>query len=109
MPDNDLVDVSNINSNLLVLQSFKPSMFLRTAINVLLGFGGVAAFIFLLMGGIQWITAGGDKDAVDKARKKILGALIGLAIVLSSYAILYIMRALFNINLISINISQIGS
>ncbi len=84
-------------------------MFLRTAINVLLGFGGVAAFIFLLMGGIQWITAGGDKDAVDKARKKILGALIGLAIVLSSYAILYIMRALFNINLISINISQIGS
>jgi hypothetical protein len=39
--------------------------------------------------------AGGDKDGLDKARKKISQALIGLAIVFSSYALLRIITILF--------------
>lgn len=42
----------------------------------------------LIIGGIGWITSGGDKGKVEEARNKIVNAVIGLIIVASSYAIL---------------------
>jgi len=42
----------------------------------------------LIIGGLQWITSGGDKGKVEEARNKITAAVIGLIIVASSYAIL---------------------
>jgi hypothetical protein len=53
--------------------------------------------------------AGGDKDAIEKARKKIVNALIGLAIVFSAYAILFVIRVLFNVNLIQFDLNALGS
>jgi len=48
------------------------------------------------------------QQGTEKARKKITAALIGLAIVFSAYALLYILRVLFNIDLIQIDIRQIA-
>jgi hypothetical protein len=76
---------------------------------VLLGTAGVAAFIFLLLGGIQWITSAGDKDAVEKARKRITIAMSGLVIVFSAYIFMYVARALFNVNLIQVELAPIGT
>jgi hypothetical protein len=107
---NDPIRVNTTNTNYAFIQNtLTPSMFVRTAIMTLLGLAGVAAFIYLLWGGIQWITAGGDKDALEKARRKLINALVGLAIVFSSYAILFILRTLFNINLIGWNIARLGT
>jgi hypothetical protein len=89
------------------LVGLTPSRYVTTAIALLLGFSGVFAFIYLLWGGLQWITAGGDKDAVEKARKKIIQALIGLSVVFSAYAIIYIIRVLFQVNLISVTITNL--
>jgi len=91
------------------LNSYKPSQFVTTAINMLLGAGGVMSFIYLLWGGVQWVTAGGDKEGIDKAKRKIMNALIGLVIVFSSYTLLYVIRVLFNINLIQLQIKTIGT
>ena len=44
-------------------------------------------FAFLIMGGIEWITSGGDKNKAESARNKITSAVIGLVIVAASYAI----------------------
>ncbi len=41
----------------------------------------------LVWGAIEWIVSGGEKEAVGKARGKILNALIGLAILAVAYAI----------------------
>lgn len=89
------------------IQSLKPSDLVSKSIELLLGTSGVIAFIYLLMGGIQWITSGGDKEGLDKAKKKITHALVGLAVVFSVYAMVFIIRALFNINTIGVNINQI--
>jgi len=43
---------------------------------------------FLLSGGFDWITSGGDKGKTEKARDKITAAVIGLIIVAASFAIL---------------------
>jgi TRAP-type C4-dicarboxylate transport system permease small subunit len=108
-PAADTASVANVDVAYDPLKTYTPSQFLRTVLNVMLGIAGVVSFIFLLWGGLQWILAGGDKEGTEKARKKITAALIGLAIVFSAYALLYILRVLFNIDLIQVNLTQIGT
>lgn len=92
------------------IKDLKPSGYVKTGINVLLGVAGVISFFFLLWGGIQWILAGGDKEGTEKARKRITNALIGLAIVFSAYALLFILNALFGVDIIGgFTLKQIGT
>ena len=72
-------------------------LFLTNFISIALGTAGVVAFAMLLVGGIQWVLAGGDKEAVDHARKRITGALIGLAIAFSIFAIIFLAENVFGI------------
>lgn len=69
---------------------------------------GAVVFVFMFIsGGIQFITAGSDKDAVQKASKKLTNALIGLAILLSVYAIVAIVGRTFGIGLLQLNFPTI--
>jgi len=43
---------------------------------------------YLIMGGVEWITSGGDKGKTESARNKITAAIIGLVILAASFAIL---------------------
>ncbi|MFH1564388.1 MAG: Ig-like domain-containing protein, partial [bacterium] len=68
------------------------------AINVLLGFLGVAAIGIVLYGGYLYMTSGGASDKVEKAKKVLINGAVGLAIILSSYAIaFFIIHALTKI------------
>lgn len=91
------------------VSDFTPQALLRTGINLILITAGLITFFFLLLGGIQWITAGGDKEGTEKARKKITAALIGLAIVFSAYAIAFLVKQIFGIDLISITIPSVST
>ena len=91
------------------IQSILPSQIVSAIVNLILGSAGVVSFIFLLWGGVQWIMAGGDKEALDKSRKKISNALIGLAVVFSSYALMFIVQALFGIQIIQLPLNPIAS
>ncbi len=73
----------------------------RNAIRFILLVAFVLAFIFLLIGGIRWIPAGGDEKAVSGARGMITAALIGLVIVLVSYALIVLVENFFNVSIIS--------
>ncbi len=48
---------------------------------------GIIFIILIILGGIQWMTAGGNEDQVKKAQSRIKNAVIGLVITLSAYAI----------------------
>jgi len=52
-----------------------------------LGFLGLVAVIMIIYGGVIWMTAGGNDEKVAKAKKIITRAVIGLIIVLISWAI----------------------
>ena len=82
-------------------------LFLNNFITIAFIIGSVIFFYMLLTGGIEYITSGGDKDATQKASKRITHALIGLAILLGSYAILLLVGEIFGINLILLNIPVI--
>ena len=57
-------------------------------LNVVMLMAAVLVFAYLIFGGIQWITSGGDKGKAEEARNKITAAIIGLIIVAASYAII---------------------
>lgn len=44
-------------------------------------------FAYMIWGGIQWITSGGDKGKTEEARNKITAAIIGLAVLAAAYAV----------------------
>ena len=52
-----------------------------------LGLLGLIAVIMIMYGGFLWMTAGGNEENVEKAKKLIIAGVIGLAIILSAYAI----------------------
>ncbi len=48
---------------------------------------GLLFFCLMVYAGIVWMTARGEEDRVTKARETIIGATIGLVIMVSSYAV----------------------
>ena len=56
-------------------------------INIFLGFMGIVLLLIVIYAGYLWMTAGGDADQVEKAKKWIRNGIIGLIIIVSSYAI----------------------
>lgn len=56
---------------------------IRTA----LGFLGIVAVVVVIAGGVVWLTAGGDAKRIDIAKKIMVNGAIGLAIILSAFAI----------------------
>ncbi len=63
---------------------------MSTVINIVqwaLGFLGLIAVIMIMYGGFIWMTAGGNPEKIDKAKKILQRAVIGLVIILLSWAI----------------------
>jgi len=56
-------------------------------INVALGFLGIVAVIIVLIGGFKYMLSGGSEEKTAEARKLIISGIIGLAIILSAWAI----------------------
>lgn len=56
-------------------------------INVALSLLGIVAVVIILLGGFKWMTAGGNDEKTGEARKLIFSGIIGLAIILSAWAI----------------------
>ncbi|MEK7503882.1 MAG: hypothetical protein AAB550_00030 [Patescibacteria group bacterium] len=105
----DTINLKVTNSDFSAITNLKPSGFVTAGINLILIASAIIAFFFLLIGGVQWIFAGGDKEGTEKARKRITASLVGLAIVFSAYALVFIIQALFGVNILSFDLKQIGN
>ena len=68
-------------SNCAVQQCIDANDLITNAIQWVIGIAGVIALIFVVYGGISYITSAGDPSKLQKAKQAIIYALIGLAIV----------------------------
>jgi len=59
-----------------------------------IGFG--IAVILLIIGGIQYMTAGGNPEKAEKAKKLMINAIIGIAIVFAAIFILDLVAGLLS-------------
>jgi cytochrome bd-type quinol oxidase subunit 2 len=67
-----------------------------TTIQALLSLLGVIFILLIVYGGVTWMTAEGEETKVEKAQKIIRNAVIGLIIVIASYAISYFVISIFH-------------
>ncbi|HOZ03075.1 MAG TPA: hypothetical protein PKX78_01100 [Candidatus Woesebacteria bacterium] len=67
---------------------------ITTMLSFVMAIAALAVFLYLIWGGFEWITSGGDKNKAEQARTKITTAVIGLFVLASSYALL---RLILNI------------
>lgn len=58
-----------------------------SVINYILSFLGLITVAFIIYAGFLMVTAGGEGDGIDKGKKIITGAAIGIVIILMSYLI----------------------
>ncbi len=63
--------------------------FLRIFFSIL----GVIFLIIIVYGGFTWMTAGGNEEQINKSKKLLINAAIGLAIIILAYSITYFVTA----------------
>ncbi len=73
--------------------------FVSKSFNGILLVAGLATFMYLIYGGIEWITSGGDKGKIEEARARITSGIVGLAIVASAWAIFILIDYFFGIGI----------
>lgn len=64
-----------------------PALIVSMIIKAVLSLLGVIFIILIIYAGFLWLTSGGNEETITKAKKTIVAAIIGLAIVLSAYVI----------------------
>ncbi|MDO9399750.1 MAG: hypothetical protein Q7T79_03655 [bacterium] len=64
-----------------------PRIIAANIIRIFFGFLGIIAVGLIIYAGWLYMTAGGEEDKVEKAKKILMGAVIGIIICLASFAI----------------------
>lgn len=71
----------NEETNCVTTNCINPNEALLNAISWIIGITGIVSAIFVVYGGIMYITSSGDAGKLQKAKKTILFSLIGLIVV----------------------------
>jgi len=56
-------------------------------VRVILGFVGIIAILIIIYAGYLWMTSAGNPEQIDKAKKTLRNAAIGLVIIFSAFSI----------------------
>src|SRR5258706_6843464 len=69
--------------------------------------GALIFFFMLVVWAIQWISSGGDKQALEGARSRITNALIGVIILFATFAVVKLIESFFHISIIDLNLNAL--
>jgi type IV secretion system pilin len=64
-----------------------PNGIIKTAANIMALVTGIAAVIVIIIGGLSFVTAGGNAEQAATARRRVLFALVGLVVVALAWSI----------------------
>lgn len=78
--------------------------FISNAVTLVIAFGAIMVLFMLIWGAFEWITSGGDKENVAKARNRILNALIGLAVLAVVFALARFIGLFTGLDITNINV-----
>jgi len=64
-----------------------PKLIILNIVTYLLGLVSIIFLVMIIYSGYQWISAGGNEEMIEKAKKRLTNAIIGLGVTLAAYAI----------------------
>lgn len=82
-------DIGNIESVPIIQSTSGNDLYviIGNIVNIILIVVGILAVVYLVYGGILYLTAGGDAEKAGKGRVAITNAIIGIVIIMLSLAI----------------------
>lgn len=72
-------------------------------IGVFLLIGSLIFLFTLITGAISWMTSGGDKQKLEDARSRITNGIVGLVILLTTFALVKLLENFFGINILTLD------
>lgn len=98
------------NSGFSNITNLQFSDVVSAGIQIILVVAAIIFFFMLVLGGLKWITSGGDKGKTEQARSQITAALVGLVIVFAAWAIVQLIEAFFGVSILNgLDILQTGA
>lgn len=73
-------------------------------VRVLLIVAVLASLVYLILGGIKWVTSGGDKDKLEGAKKQIIAAIVGLVVALVAFFVVNFLLSFFGVSFNSVTV-----
>ena len=72
--------------------------------------GGLFFLIYFMIGGLNWIMAGGKPENIQKAQDTMTNAVIGLIIMVAAYSIAFIVSKVLGVEFLNIGevVSKLG-
>ena len=64
-------------------------------------FAGLAMLLFLILGGFELMTSGGDAKAIKSGQEKVTNALVGFIVVFIAYWLTQLLQVVFNLRIVS--------
>lgn len=92
--------------NNIPAQQFIPAL-ISFLINAMFIAAAIYFFFNLVLGGIDWINSAGDKGKVESARSRVVNAVIGIVIVMSTFMILNFIGGIFGLNITNFNLNSL--
>ena len=79
---------------------FLLTEFLSSIITTITVVASLAFAIFFIIGGLKWITSGGEKTKAEESKTQMTQAAIGLIVVVVSYFIIGIISNVLGLNIL---------
>lgn len=98
--DTQTIDIASQANTISPISSI--GSLVQTGASAILTIGSLAFLFYLLMGGFNWLTAGGDKGKVEHAREMITQGIIGIAILASVFALYGVVLRFFGVTSIQL-------
>ena len=78
-------------------------------VRIVVGFGAVALFVMLLVGGFNFLFSAGDPKKLEKARGTVTQAIVGLVIMSVAYLIILTIQQFTGVNITNFSIPTLGN
>ncbi len=85
-----------------------PSSVISNALTIIFSLAAFLVLVMLIIGAFNWITSGGDKEKIGKARDRIINALIGLALLALAFLIVRVVGMVLQIDILNVAIPALG-
>jgi len=99
---NDATQVNSFSGFEVGKVANDPRIIIKRIINIVMGFLGMLAVLVILFGGFKWMTAGGNKEQVEKAQQLLVNGVIGLIVIFSAWTV-----AWYTVNIIRLNVRRV--
>ena len=88
----------------------RTAAIISNVISVFTIFGGLAFIFWFVIGATNWITSSGNSDQVEKAKKQMSSAIVGLVVLILANAIAFILGKITGLDILNLEsmINRLG-